>query len=112
MSTGICARLVRPRTTTTRQKTIIRYGCRIENEAIGLLFHFSRFHDLRRHPLPRLILALGSKNHAVIFVQARDNLDLRSRLQAKRDGASLDLIGAVYDQDGPLIASVRLNSLS
>ena|SRR2546425_9100556 len=83
----------------------------MEKEGMGLLLHFLRLHNLRRHPLTGLILSLRSENHAVILFQARDDFDFCGGLQTQRDAAPLDLIGIVYQQNCSFAWFRRLDHL-
>src|SRR5271170_4515572 len=94
ISTGIRTMLVNPRTTTNRQKTIIRYGWRTAKDGMVLsyslrayrmkLFHVRRLDDFGRDDFARPVLPEAPEDDALVFPQTGGDFDFGRGLQTRR----------------------------
>src|SRR5271168_2291697 len=94
MSTGICTRAVSPTTQTSKQSTMMKYGCRMENVGMFLLHPRSR-NDLWCYDLSALELVLLAENHRIAFVQARKHFRIRGRHDTQLDFTFFHASGSV-----------------
>ena len=94
MSTGMWTTLVSPSTQTNRQTTMMKYGCRMENDGIEtpIRLPIDGCDELGRNQLPGFVLTLLAENNEFVFLKAGKNFDIGGGLHSQLDVALFDLI--------------------